>query len=80
MAFFLVVPGTIGGAGFHGREDMDQAGMITPLSDDGLDPVFFTKGLVAADELNLDTGLDGKLLSMVSQLIAQRLCPAGVIE
>ena len=54
--------------------------MITPLSDDGLDPVFFTKGFVAPDELNLNAGLDGKLLSMVSQLIAQWLCPTGVIE
>ena len=80
MAFFLVVPGAIGSAGFHGREDMDQAGMITPLSDDGLDPVFFTKGFVAPNELNLDAGLNGKLLSVVSQLIAQRLCPSGVIE
>ena len=66
MAFFLVMPGAISGAGFHGREDMDQAGMITPSSDDGLDPVFFTKGFMAPDVLNLDTGLGGKLLGMVS--------------
>jgi len=59
---------------------MYLAGMITLLGDDGLDPVFFAKGFMAPDELDLDAGLDGKLLSMVSQLIAQRLCPSGVIE
>jgi hypothetical protein len=59
---------------------MDEAGMLTPLSDNGLDPVFFTKGFVAPDELNLDASLDGELLSMISQLIAQGLCPSGVIE
>jgi len=36
MAFFLVMPGAISGAGFHGREDMNQTGMIAPFSDDGL--------------------------------------------
>jgi hypothetical protein len=45
---------------------MDQAGVITPLSDDGLDPVFFTKGFVAPDELNLNTGLDGEFLGMLA--------------
>ena len=79
MTIVLVVPGAIGGAEFHDREDMDQARMITPLSDDGLDSLFFTKGFVAMDELNLDAGFDSKLLSMVSQVIAQRLCPSGVI-
>lgn len=69
MAFLLVVPGVIGSAGFHGREDMDQAGIITPLSDDGLDPVFFTKGFVAPDELNLYIGLDSELLGMFAQCI-----------
>ena len=53
MAFCLIMPGTIRGAGFHGREDVDQAGLITPLSNDSLDPVFLTKGFVATDELDL---------------------------
>lgn len=48
---------------------MDQAGIITPLSDDGLDPVFFTKGFVAPDELNLYIGLDSELLGMFAQCI-----------
>ena len=59
---------------------MDQAGVIAPFGDDGLDPGFLAKGLVAADELDLNAGLDGKLLSMVAQLIPQGLGPSGVIE
>ena len=80
MALFLVMPGAIGGAGFHGGEDVDQPGMITPFSNDRLDPVFFAKGLVAADEFDLDAGLAGKLLGMVAQLIPQGLCPPGIVE
>ena len=39
--------------------------MIAPSGDDGLDPVFFAKCLVAADELDLNAGLDGELLVSV---------------
>ena len=80
MALFLVMPGAISGASFHGREDVDQPGMIAPFGDDGFDPVFLTKGLVATDELDLNAGLAGELLGMVAQLIPQGLCPSGVIE
>jgi len=59
---------------------MNQAGMIAPFSDDGLYPVFLTKGLVATDELDLNAGLAGELLGMVAQLIPQGFCPSGVIE
>jgi hypothetical protein len=54
---------------------MDQAGVIAPFGDDGLDPGFLAKGLVAADELDLDAGLDGKLPGKVAQLIPQGLGP-----
>jgi len=80
MAFFLVMPGSISGTGFHGREDVDQAGMIAPFRYHGLDPVFLTKGLVATDELDLNASLAGELLGMVAQLIPQGFCPSGVIE
>ena len=59
---------------------MYQAGMITTISDDGLDPILLTKGLVATDKLDLNPGLEGEMLGMVTQFIAQRLCPARVIE
>ena len=80
MAFFLVMPGAISVTGLHGREDMDQAGMTAPFSSDGFYPLFLAKGLVTADELYLNVGLDGELLGMVAQIIAQGLCPSGVVE
>ena len=80
MAFFLVMPGAISGAGFHGREDVDQPGMIATPRYDGLDPVLLAKGLVATDELDLNAGLAGELLGMVAQLIPQGLWPSWVIE
>jgi len=66
MFFLLVIPGAISGAGLHGGENMNQAGMIASLGNDGLDPVFLTKGLVAPDELDLNAGLVGKLFGMVA--------------
>jgi hypothetical protein len=59
---------------------MDQAGMITPFSEDGLDSILFTKGLVAANELDLNAGIDGETLGMITQFIPQGLRPSGVIE
>ena len=66
VAGLLVMPGAIGGTGLHGREDMDQAGMITALGEDGLDTVFFAKGLVATDELGCQTRVGSQLLGMVA--------------
>jgi len=40
--------------------------MIAPIGDDGLDPVLFAKGLVAAGELDLNAGLAGELLGVVT--------------
>jgi hypothetical protein len=54
MAFTLVIPGAIRSAGFHGREDMDQAGVITPFGKDRLDSVFLAKGVVATNKLDLN--------------------------
>ena len=54
--------------------------MTAPFSNDGVYPVFLAKGLVPADELYLNVGLDGELLGMVAQIIAQGLCPSGVVE
>ena len=66
MALFLVMPGAIGGKRLHGREDVDQAGMIVPFGDDGLDPILLAKGLVATDELDLNAGLASELLGMIA--------------
>lgn len=76
----LVMPGSISSAGFHGGEDVDQPGMIASFGNDRLDSVFFAEGLVAPDELDLNTDLDGELLGMVAQLIALGFCPPGVVK
>ena len=73
------MPGSVGGAGFHGGEDVDQPGMIAPLCDDALDPVFLTKGLVAANELDLNAGIRSELFGVVAQRVPQGFCPAGVV-
>ena len=59
---------------------MYQAGVITTISDDSLDPILLTKGLVAADELDLNTCLEGEMLGMFTQFISQRLCPTRIVE
>jgi hypothetical protein len=52
MTFLLIMPGSKRRARLYGGEDMHQAWVIAPLSQDGLNPVFLTKGLVAKDELD----------------------------
>jgi len=59
---------------------MNQARMITSFGENSLDPVFFAKGLMTANELDFNACLDGQLLGMMTQLITQGLCPARVVE
>ena len=66
----LVVPGLERGAGFHGREYVNQTGMVTPLGEDGLDPLFFAEGLVVADKLDFQACPMSQLLGMLTKRIA----------
>ena len=76
----LVVPGAIGGAGFHGREDVHQSGVMAALGEDRLHPILLTERFELADELDLKPGLGGQSLGVGANLITQGLGPAGVVE
>ena len=43
---------------------MYQARVIASFSQDGLDPVFLAKGLVATNELDFDACFEGQLFGM----------------
>jgi hypothetical protein len=79
LASLLVVPGAVGGTGLHGRQDVDEAGMATPLDEHLLDTLLFTK-LGLADELDGDVVFSGQSFSVLPKLIAQLLSPPRVVE
>src|SRR6516162_10618563 len=76
---FLVVPRLVGGTRFHGREDAHQAGVMPPLLEDLLDPIFFAEVLFTKED-NLQAVLGGESLGILSQGVAQRLSKAGIIK
>ncbi len=76
----LVVPGLVGGAGFHRREDVDQAGVLAPGGEELLDPLLLPEILGAPHELDREAGLLGEPLGLDPNLVPERLGPAGVVE
>jgi hypothetical protein len=80
LAARLVVPGTVGGAGLHGGEDVHQPWVIAALGEDLLDPVLLAKRPELTDELDLQPGLGGQVLGIGTDLVAQRLGPARIVE
>jgi hypothetical protein len=75
----LVMPGRKAGAGFHGRKDVDQTGMVSSLGQNLLNPLFLSKVLFA-DEIDRKTVLGRKGFGVLSDLFPQGLCPAGVVK
>jgi hypothetical protein len=75
----LVMPGRKTGAGFHGRKDVDQTGMVSSLGQDLLNPLFLSKVLFA-DEIDGKAVLGREGFGVLSDLFPQGLCPAGVIK
>ena len=59
---------------------MHQAGALSALGEDLLDPRLLAEIAMAADKLDLQAGLGGQPLGGRSQLLAQRLGPARVVE
>ena len=74
------MPGGEGWAGLHGRENVDQARLITPLLEDGANAVFLAEGPDRANELDLQAVLPGDPFRVLSDLLSQRLGKAGVVE
>ena len=75
----LVVPGLVAGAWLHRREDMHQAGMVAPLSQDFFDALLLAEVLFA-DEVYLETVLGSDAFSILSNFFSQRLGPVSVSE
>ena len=80
LARLLVVPGPVGRTGFHRREDMDQAGMLAPLTKDLLDPAFLAEIALPFDVLDLQAVLLGQALGVTPNLFAQGLGELGEVE
>ena len=75
----LVVPGLEGGAGFHGREDVDDAGVLAALGKDFLDAIVFAEVLLA-DEFNLHVVFLGQGLDVFVDFISHRRGPLLEVE
>ena len=68
---FLVVPGIVGLAPFHRREDMHQSWMSTSFIQNLLNAILFSKGFALADELDLQTVLLGYRFRIASNSLSQ---------
>ena len=79
LATGLVVPGLERGTGFHRREDVDQAGVITALGDDRLDSLLLPE-VVAPDELDDQPALLGEFLGVSTDLLSEGLGEQRVVE
>jgi hypothetical protein len=79
LARLLVVPRLIADAGFQGRENADQAGVVPALAEDLLNAVFFAE-VPFADELDLQAVLGCQPLRILSQSLPKGLSPAGIVE
>ncbi len=59
---------------------VDQNSVLSPLSQDLFDPIFFPKALHLFDELDGNPILGCDRFGIGPDLIAQRFCPAGIIK
>lgn len=78
-AGLFVMPGFIAGAGFHGREDMDKAGLRAAFSDNLLDALLLAK-ILFANEVYGKAVLTGNLFGIVPNLLPKRHCPLGIVK
>ena len=75
----LVVPGLEGGAGFHGGEDVDDAGLVAALGKNFLDALVFADVLLA-DKLDRDAVFFGEGLDGFVDFISHRRGPLFEVE
>ena len=79
LAGLFVVPRLVGRAGLHGRQHPHQSRMLPAPGQYFLHPVLFAEGPLA-EELDLDARLGHQPLSILAQLIAERLGKARIIK
>ena len=59
---------------------MDKSGVIASTCDDLFDAIFFAESFCTTNELNLDAVFGGQMLSVGSNLVAQRLRETSEVE
>lgn len=77
---FLVMPRLVTGTGFHGGEDVYQAGMMAALFEDLVDSILLAECLDLTNELDLDAILFGYSFGVLADFISQFLGELGVIK
>jgi hypothetical protein len=79
FAGLFVVPGLVAGTRFHGREDMDKAGLRAAFSDNLLDALLLAK-ILFADKINGKVILGSNLFGVFPEVLPERHCPLGIVE
>ena len=75
----FVVPGLVGVAGFHRRDDMDQAGMVTAHGKDLGDDVFLANVLLG-NVFDGDASRTGQFGSAVAHPITKRFGKSRIVR
>jgi hypothetical protein len=76
----LGVVGLKAGTVLHGGEDVHQPRMVASLSDNLLDPLFFSELPLPTDIFDFQSMVSSQSLCILSNLVAKRLSPTRVVE
>ena len=79
LVCLLVVPGLVGIAGFHGRDDVHQTGAVATLLEHARNNIFLTD-MRLGDVLDGNSRFGGQRCRTVAHAVAQRLGKLGVVE
>ena len=79
LAIVLVVPGLVTGTGFHGRNDMHQAGSIATRGQHARNQFFFAK-VALAHMLDLNPRFGADLMRPITNPVAQRFGKLRVVK
>ena len=76
----LGVAGLKAGTVLHGGEDVNQPRMVASLSNNLLDPLFFSELLLSTDKFDLQSVVSSQSLCILSNLVTKRFRPTRVVE
>jgi len=79
FAGLFIMPGLISRTGLHRRKDVYQSGMCSSLTDNFVDPVFFSEVLFA-DKFDFKTVIAGDFFSIGTDFFPQWISPLCKIE